>query len=78
VPDRTAAAPVERGLLGEERRKLLGLSPPRAARRPSRSGVADGGAAAKAIDDTIKGIKAAVIASTTAALAGWAATAGNS
>jgi Golgi phosphoprotein 3 GPP34 len=36
--------------------------------------VAEGGAAAKAVDDTIKGIQAAVIASTTAAITASAAT----
>jgi hypothetical protein len=39
--------------------------------------VAEGGAAAKAVDDTIKGIQAAVIASTTAAIATTAATSGS-
>jgi hypothetical protein len=38
--------------------------------------VAEGGAAAKAVDETIKGIQAAVIASTTAAIAATAATSG--
>jgi hypothetical protein len=39
--------------------------------------VAEGGAAAKAVDDTIRGIQAAVIASTTAAVAATAATSGS-
>ena len=39
--------------------------------------IAEGGAAAKAVDDTIKGIQAAVIASTTAAIAATAATSGS-
>jgi hypothetical protein len=38
--------------------------------------VAEGGAAAKAVDDTLKGVQAAVIASTTAAVAATAATSG--
>jgi len=40
--------------------------------------VADGGAAAKAVGDTIKGIQAAVMASTTAAIVASTATAGSS
>lgn len=39
--------------------------------------VAEGGAAAQAVDDTLKGIQAAVIASTTAAVAATAATSGS-
>ena len=39
--------------------------------------VAQGGATAKAVDDTLKGIQAAVIASTTAAIAATAATSGS-
>jgi hypothetical protein len=39
--------------------------------------VAEGGAAAKAVDDTIKGIQAAVIASTTAAIAATTAASGS-
>jgi hypothetical protein len=129
--DRTAAALVERGVLGEERRKLLGLFPsarfPQADPEPERAlrerlravllserqptpeeamlvallipydlvkglvpkdkrkeatrrakDVAEGGAAAKAVDDTLKSIQAAVIASTTAAIAASAAASGSS
>lgn len=127
---RTAELLVERGVLTEERRKILGLFPstrfPAADPRPERElrerlravllgerqptpqdamliallipydqvkrlvprdrrkdaqrrakEVAEGGAAAKAVDDTLKGIQAAVIASTTAAIAATAATSGS-
>jgi hypothetical protein len=40
--------------------------------------IAEGGAAAKAVDDTLKGIQAAVMASTTAAIVATTATAGQS
>jgi Golgi phosphoprotein 3 (GPP34) len=128
--ERTAERLVEHGVLGEQRRKLLGIIPstrfPQADPEPERElrerlraillterqptpqdamliallipydhvgqlvprdrrkdakrraqDVADGGAAAEAVDDALKGIQAAVIASTTAAIAATAATSGS-
>ena len=130
VRERTAEPLVERGVLTEERRKVLGLFPstrfpaadpepehelrerlravlqterqptpqeamliallvpydqvkrlvPRDRRKDAQrraKEVAEGGAAAKAVDDTIKGIQAAVIASTTAAIVATTASSGS-
>jgi Golgi phosphoprotein 3 GPP34 len=59
---------------------LVGKLVPRDRRKDAQrraKDVAEGGAAAKAVDDTLKGIQAAVIASTAAAVAATAATSGS-